>query len=320
MKKMNNKGFMLTETLIVATLIITVLLVVYVQFKSLNRKVSKSFEYNTVSSLYNLYNVKQYVEQEKFTVMVSRLYLEDYLDITSCSSIYFNSPSYCDSIMKQTGIKRLLITNENLYSLIERKPFDNNLNEYIEEIKYTNGNGYRLIAEFDNNVYSTIRVLNDDKFNDQIAGACVVSMPKKFKINYMTMFGSTLKDPLVDEAGCNSTVTVSTYENNTDSCYYVNNYSTDVLNISENEETNEATIYYSLYTSTLTIHYRDSSNNVLSSDIVINGNCGSTYHIEQYKKNILGYNFVSVSQDEVTLADSNVEVTLLYEIGSGEDE
>ena len=34
MKKANDKGFMLTETLIVATMLITVLLVLYIQFKN----------------------------------------------------------------------------------------------------------------------------------------------------------------------------------------------------------------------------------------------------------------------------------------------
>lgn len=320
MKKMNNKGFMLTETLIVSTLLITVLLIVYVQFKSLDRKIADSFEYNTVSSLYNLYNVKLYVEQEKFTVMVARLDMEDYIDITSCSEIYFNSPSYCESIIKGSGIKKLIVTNENIYSLIERRPFDNKFNDYITNIDYSQSDGYRLIAEFDNGTYSSIRVLNDQRFYDKIANSCLLSMPKKFKINYLTMSGAIFKDPLIDTAGCNSTVTVSRYEDNENSCYYVQNYSTDVLNISSNEDVNEATIYYELYASYLTIHYKDLSNNTIATDIILNGNCGTTYYPEQYKKAITGYNYSNASVEEITLSNTNSEVTLYYEEGSGDDE
>ena len=61
MKKLNKKGFMLTETLIVATMLITILLVMYVQFKTVIRSYQQSFKYNTINNLYSLYNVKKYV-------------------------------------------------------------------------------------------------------------------------------------------------------------------------------------------------------------------------------------------------------------------
>ena len=54
MKKLNKKGFMLTETLIVATMLITILLVMYVQFKTVIRSYQQSFKYNTINnSFYN---------------------------------------------------------------------------------------------------------------------------------------------------------------------------------------------------------------------------------------------------------------------------
>ena len=50
---------MLTETLIVATMLITILLVMYVQFKTVIRSYQQSFKYNTVNNLYSLYNIKK---------------------------------------------------------------------------------------------------------------------------------------------------------------------------------------------------------------------------------------------------------------------
>lgn len=320
MKKMNSKGFMLTETLIVATLLVTVLLVVYVQFKSINRKISRSFEYNTVASLYNLYNVKLYIEQEKFTAMVSRLYLDDYIDITPCSSIYFNNPEYCDSVIRNAGIKKLIITKENLYSLIDKKPFYEELNNFIETIDYSKSDGYRLIAQFNNNTFASIRVLNSSKFDSIIANSCILSIPKTFKINYLKEDGSLLKEPLIESAGCNSSIIVSRYEDNRDSCYYVSRYSNNILNINEDESLNNATIYYDKYDANITIHYKDLSNNTISPDFLLNGKCGNKYYPEKYKKLISGYNYSNASIDNVLLSNTNIEVTLYYEEGSGDNE
>ena len=46
---------------------------------------------------------------------------EDFVELTSCSDIYFSQPSYCKNVLNSVGIKRIFATNENLYSLIERK-------------------------------------------------------------------------------------------------------------------------------------------------------------------------------------------------------
>ncbi|HPF82896.1 MAG TPA: hypothetical protein PLV83_01835, partial [Bacilli bacterium] len=97
MKKVNNKGFMLTETLIVSTLLITVLLVVFVQFKNVNKKITNGFKYDKVSSQYNLYNIKLYIEQIDFSVIVGRLDSLTYVDLTTCDNSIFEDDTYCKS-------------------------------------------------------------------------------------------------------------------------------------------------------------------------------------------------------------------------------
>lgn len=320
MKKMNNKGFMLTETLIVSTLIITVLLVVYIQFKSINRKINNSYNYDTVSSLYNLYNMKLFVEQENYSTIVGRLDLDKYIDITDCPSAYFNSTDYCKSIISNTGINKLVVTKENLYSLIDEKPFDEKFNDYISTINYSTKEGYRLIASFSNGTYSSIRILNDERFDSVIANACVLSVQKNFTINYLNKDGTLLKEPYKNKMGCTATIAVEDYNNNTDSCYYVDHYSDDILTISGDETLNVASIYYAKYSSNLTIHYQTESGTSLSSDVVLSGGCGVTYYPEQYKKKLDNYNYSRTSATEITLSASNAEVTLYYIEGSGSDE
>lgn len=320
MKKMNNKGFMLTETLIVSTLIITVLLVVYIQFKSINRKINNSYNYDTVSSLYNLYNVKLFIEQENYSTIVGRLDLDNYIDITDCSSVYFNSTDYCKSIISNTGITKLVATKENLYSLIEEKPFDEKFNDYISTISYSTKEGYRLIALFSNGTYASIRILNDEKFDSVIANACVLSVEKNYTINYLNKDGTLFKEPYKNKMGCTANIALVDFNDNTDSCYYVDHYSSDTLTISGDESLNVASIYYAKYSASLTIHYQTESGTSLSSDVVLSGDCGATYYPEQYKKKLDNYNYSRTSATEITLSTSNVEVILYYNEGSGSGE
>lgn len=320
MKKINSKGFMLTETLIVSILLIVILLTIYVQFKKVNRSVENSFSYNTVSSLYNLYNVKLYLEQEKFSGIVARLAEEDYVELTDCSESLFERPSYCKNVFSSVGIKRIFATNENLYSLIKKKPFDQKLNNFIESIDYEAKSGYKLIAEFEDGSYASVWFLVDDKFSEELANTCVMSIDKKFVINFKDKEGNTIKESLESESGCGSTITVNRFSKDIDSCYYVDSLSTDTLVISENEEENVATITFNKYTSKLTIHHVDEDNNKLAEDTVLENLCGTVYETENYKKNIANYNYKSASETKVTLSQNNKEITLYYVEGSGIDE
>ena len=52
MKKNNNKGFMLLETMIVSAFIITTLTFLYVQFSNLKKSYEESFKYDSIPELY----------------------------------------------------------------------------------------------------------------------------------------------------------------------------------------------------------------------------------------------------------------------------
>ena len=114
MKKMNRKGFMLTETLIVATMLVSVLLVLYIQFKNINTNFSESYSYNSVGASYNLYNVKKYVENNNYSLLAEKLKTNSYIDLTSCLDTYFTSTDYCEILFNKLDIKQVIITNENI--------------------------------------------------------------------------------------------------------------------------------------------------------------------------------------------------------------
>ena len=48
MNKINNKGFVLAETLIVTSFVAGVLLYLFIQFSNLNKNYNNSFKYNTI--------------------------------------------------------------------------------------------------------------------------------------------------------------------------------------------------------------------------------------------------------------------------------
>ena len=58
---MNNKGFLLVETIVVATFLLTVLTILFLQFKNLIVSYNNSYNYNTVEGIYNLNTVRNYI-------------------------------------------------------------------------------------------------------------------------------------------------------------------------------------------------------------------------------------------------------------------
>ena len=105
---------MLTETLIVATMLITILLVMYVQFKTVIRSYQQSFKYNTVNNLYSLYNIKKYVERGRYNIMATRLNTASYVDLSECSSLYFEDTAYCSQLLDNLNVKELYLVKENV--------------------------------------------------------------------------------------------------------------------------------------------------------------------------------------------------------------
>ena len=161
MKKMNNKGFMLTETLIVATFLVTTLLFIYIQFNNITRTYDTSFKYNTVNGMYNAKNIIQYINNDGIDNLKTALNEEGihYINITNCSNSYFSESDYCTILMEATNVKTVLFTNENLTNLKNNvTELDQTLLDFINYINHENTEGYRIIIEFNDETFATLRV------------------------------------------------------------------------------------------------------------------------------------------------------------------
>lgn len=320
MKKMNKKGFMLTETLIVSTMIITVLIVLYVQFKNVSRSFNDSFTYGAIGSSYNLYNAKLYVEQSNYSLMASKLTNDDYVDLTACPPSLFSETNYCSSLFSKLGIEQIIITNEDIGSFIDNNDLGVQFNKYMKSINYDSSVGYRLIASFKDGTYASVRVLNADIFDYVMANACNAKVESNYTIHHIALtdktnlIGYDLTDDTKSSGGCGSSIAVAGQIYTDNACYFPYRFDREKIDLSLDENANQATIFYDRYESVLTIkHYEKGTTTSISPDTVINNYCGNKIIPEEYKKNIATYNYSSTENDNITLTKENATAILYYE-------
>lgn len=157
----NNKGFVITEVLIISTVVIGILIFMYAQFKNINRNYQYSFRYDTVQGMYLANNIVNYINDESYDLLVEQLNSSGlgYLDITGCSVFYFNTSNYCQMLFDKSEVEQVLFTKENMIDL-KSSMFDlsEDMKEYINNISPTNSeNDYRIIIKYKNNTFATMK-------------------------------------------------------------------------------------------------------------------------------------------------------------------
>lgn len=157
----NNKGFAITEVLILSTVIIGILIFMYSQFKNINRSYQYSFKYDTVEGMYLANNIINYINSDNYDKLVEETTnrIEGYVDITNCDVEIFNTSSYCEALFQKSEIEKIIFTEENLTKLRNNMiNFDNDFKTYIKQIKTTNEkNDYRIIIKYKDGTFATMR-------------------------------------------------------------------------------------------------------------------------------------------------------------------
>lgn len=155
MKKNDQKGFMLVETLVVTTFIAGVFIFLFIQFSNLNKSYKFSFKYDTVEGKYALEDVLDYLKNEtRFTSKID-LYMSsnEYIDITECSNDLFINVSYCKKLLSLENINKVIISN-NGFKPQEESQLSENIKEYFNKINKKNENSF--------NYYVVIELKNGD--------------------------------------------------------------------------------------------------------------------------------------------------------------
>ena len=164
----NNKGFVITEVLILSTVIIGVLTLMYVQFKNINRGYQYSFKYDTVEGMYLANNIVNYINDGNYDKLIELLNNnpKGYIDITECNIENSNLISYCSSLFQKSEIEKIIFTEENLTKLKQNmSDLENDFKNYINQIKVTNEqNDYRIIIKYKNGTFSSMRFNKENSY------------------------------------------------------------------------------------------------------------------------------------------------------------
>lgn len=156
--KKNNKGFMLVEALVMSMVVIGTLTFMYIQFQNISRSYEKSFNYNTITDLYITNEVKNY--------LINNSLVDTYKnEVDNNTSKYIKIGDITDSSfveLKEKGqIKTVILANESLSGLKGKKTKDlsEKFNDFINYLKVDKeGNGYRLLIEFNDDTYASLRI------------------------------------------------------------------------------------------------------------------------------------------------------------------
>ena len=161
MKKNKINGFMLIETLLVSTFVLGVLTYLFVQFAALKRSYDDNFKYNTVTGLYGVKNINQYLTKyNSYPTLITSINQFGYIEF-SCATI---NGLTCNSLLNSINIKNIYFVKDSI--------FKNNINDnliifsendelyrFIKKIRFFNENNkYHIIAEYNDYTYATIEV------------------------------------------------------------------------------------------------------------------------------------------------------------------
>lgn len=164
----NNKGFVVTEVLILSTIIIGVLIFMYSQFKNINRSYQYSFKYDTVEGMYLANNIVNYINNGNFDKLVNLLNnnQKGYIDITECNIENSNLIRYCETLFEKSEVEKVLFAEEDLSNLKQNMDnIDNEFKDYINQIKTNNSeNDYRIIVKYKNGTFATMRFNKENTY------------------------------------------------------------------------------------------------------------------------------------------------------------
>lgn len=179
-RKRNTKGFMLIETLIVCVFVGVVLVLLFVELRTIANNYEKSFTLNTTNALYNARKIKEYLQTMNMSQMEADVNgtQNGYIDITSCEKNYYTPivgqeeayQQYCTLLYQNTKVQKLLFSKEDLTDVqyyIEQNRTQDSISQkmldFIDYIPYEKQAGfYRIIVEYKDGTFASIKIKGSD--------------------------------------------------------------------------------------------------------------------------------------------------------------
>jgi len=155
--KKNDRGFMLVEILLVVTVVVTSMIFLYVQISNMDETYDDAFKYNTITSIYAMENIKNFLIDDGMDKVKSVLNSSNYVDLSNCDTAYIENVSYCTMLFENINVKKVYFTKQNVVPLYE-EDFQDNMKKFIKKISYDNSDSYRLIVEYNDGTFSSTKV------------------------------------------------------------------------------------------------------------------------------------------------------------------
>ena len=170
MKRINNKGYVLTEILVVTVVVIVAFLAIYVNYYPMLGEYERRTEYTNLEPKYSLFYMKRLylTSYQNGEEILEEFRANDnlkYIDLLKtegnklvCKSEYVDDVELCNSLVEQHGIKRLIVTEYNIddvKNISIEKNFDKYI-DYLPNYKYTNDKRlFRLTIETEDGYATT---------------------------------------------------------------------------------------------------------------------------------------------------------------------
>lgn len=182
MKKLNNKGFVLVETLVVSVFLMTIFSILYNNFYPLIGEYDRREAFDDLDGKYAAYWVKRMIQNDGYNLDISSLMASSYAEF-NCDN--FNTPTSqetCKTLIKRLQVNKAYIIQYNTSKFknevenLHPGSYSNGIKDYVNYLPMfskspsANGAGYRVIVEFYRKVY------NDTVYDDCVVvdetGAC----------------------------------------------------------------------------------------------------------------------------------------------------
>lgn len=181
---MKKNGFMVVECIIASVVVLTAITILYSQVKSVSRSYNTSFNYDNITSMYSLANLRTFLMNDDNYDRLVNAFNQNYNAITDtndcqkyyvhidCSIFKSEATNYCDILLDTMGIttttarpRQIIFTKANL-PIQNECDLENNKSQlrttfvdYIKTLKPDdNDSRYMLIGRFDDDTMASIIV------------------------------------------------------------------------------------------------------------------------------------------------------------------
>lgn len=160
MKKINNQGFFLIETIAIVGIVITILVTLYSQISITQKNYQLNSKYNTSETIHAAKTIQEYFNQEGITSLISDLSTNPILDITSYE---FDTTGYYEQLLDDLDINKIYFSVYDISPVINNYVtynIDAGMLRFLRSLRVSDtSSSYRIIMSFSNGEYSSL-ILN----------------------------------------------------------------------------------------------------------------------------------------------------------------